>query len=166
MLNGKEKAAAILSILGEELSQKVLSFLPENAAVSIISASENLKTPTRDVLDDLISEYNAYMLEPREVKPVTEPEKEQTAVAKKTGTPVDIISSVSPEQLANILKTERSEIAAYVLSHLPVEKIYETLTLLGEGRQTVESKLVSIKDVPMAKEMGDKVLKAISERLI
>jgi len=157
MLKGKEKAAAILSILGEEISQKILSFLPEEAAVSVISASENLPTPTKEVLQDVIAEYNTYMSA-----------QSQDAANKKvikTGSPLEIISSASGQDLARVLKEERGEISAFVLSHLPVERIYEILPLLGESRQTIESRLMSIKDVPMAKELADKVLKAVSERL-
>ena len=43
MLQGYDKAAAVLSLLGDELSQKILSYIPEESAVSIMAASEKLK---------------------------------------------------------------------------------------------------------------------------
>ncbi len=170
MLKGYERAAAVLSLLGDELSQKVLSYIPEETAVSIISASETLKTPTKEVLLDVVSEFNDYMVnakkEPAEHVAEEETKAEEGAEpAASPGSPLDMISRASAKSLAKALEGERPEVSAYVLSHLPVEKIYETLHLLKENRGVVESRLLSIKDVPIAKELEEQVLKNISERL-
>ena len=171
MLKGYEKAAAVLSLLGDELSQKILSYLPENDAISIITASEKLRTPTKDALLDVVSEFNDYMVNAEKNAPARQAEEEvkmneaESAANEQPGSPLDIISKASAESLAKALEVERPEISAYVLSHLPVEKIYTTLNLLKENRQLVESRLLSIKDVPIAKELEEKVLKNISERL-
>jgi flagellar motor switch protein FliG len=171
VLKGYEKAAAVLSLLGDELSQKILSYLPENDAISIITASEKLRTPTKDALLDVVSEFNDYMVNAEKKVPLNQPEEEPKVSESETfppaqpGSPLDIISRVSEESLAKALEVERPEISAYVLSHLPVEKIYGTLNLLKDNRQLVESRLLSIKDVPIAKELEEKVLKSISERL-
>lgn len=166
MLKGHEKAAAILSLLGDELSQKILSYLPEEAAISIISASERLSTPTKETLLGVVSEFNDYMVrvgdkepEPAEVVPEGHP-------AAEPGSPLDIIYKAPPAQLAKALESERPEVSAYVLSHLPVEKIYETLTLLKESRQAIEERLISIRDVPIGKELEDKILKTVSEKIV
>jgi len=171
VLKGYEKAAAVLSLLGDELSQKVLSYLPENEAISIITASEKLRTPTKDALLDVVSEFNDYMVNAEKSAPVRQAEEEVkmndngSAANEQPGSPLEMISKASSESLAKALEVERPEISAYVLSHLPVEKIYTTLNLLKENRQLVESRLLSIKDVPIAKELEEKVLKNISERL-
>jgi len=161
MLKGKEKAAAVLSLLGEELSQKVLGFLPEDKAMEILNASETLTTPTRDTLMDVVAEFNTYMKQPPKTQ--TSPPAEEKPVA--AGTPLDRIVHAKPEMLAQVLEKERPEISAYVLSHLPIEKIYEILGLLRDSREAVESRLVSIKDVPVAKEIEDNILNTIAERL-
>jgi len=171
VLKGYEKAAAVLSLLGDELSQKILSYLPENDAISIISASEKLRTPSKDTLLDVVSEFNDYMVNAEKNANVRQAEEEVkmnesgSAAAEQPGSPLDMISKASAESLAKALEVERPEISAYVLSHLPVEKIYTTLNLMKEDRQLVESRLLSIKDVPIAKELEEKVLKNISERL-
>lgn len=170
MLKGYERAAAVLSLLGDELSQKILSYIPEDAAVAIISASETLKTPTKDVLLDVVSEFNDYMVnakkEPAERAAEEGTKTEEEAVpSAQPGSPLDMISGASAQSLAKALEGERPEVSAYVLSHLPVEKIYETLNLLKENKALVESRLLSIKDVPIAKELEEKILKNISERL-
>jgi flagellar motor switch protein FliG len=172
VLKGYEKAAAVLSLLGDELSQKILSYLPENDAISIITASEKLRTPTKDALLDVVSEFNDFMVNAEKSAPVRQAEDEvinkseaEAASQEKPGSPLDIISRASEESLAKALEVERPEISAYVLSHLPVEKIYGILNLLKDNRQLVESRLLSIKDVPIAKELEEKVLKNISERL-
>jgi len=171
VLKGYEKAAAVLSLLGDELSQKILSYLPENDAISIITASEKLRTPTKDALLDVVSEFNDYMVNAEKSAPVRQAEEEvkmneaESTATEQPGSPLDVISRASEESLAKALEVERPEISAYVLSHLPVEKIYGTLNLLKENRQLVESRLLSIKDVPIAKELEEKVLKNISERL-
>ncbi|MFH1710067.1 MAG: hypothetical protein ABH860_03210 [bacterium] len=169
MLKGYERAAAVLSLLGDELSQKILGYLPEDTAVSIISASERLKTPTKDVLLDVVSEFNDHMVNAQKAS-VESAEEEiktdaETAVSIHSGSPLDVISEASAQSLAKALEAERPEITAYVLSHLPVEKIYETLNLFKENRELVEARLLSIKDVPIAKELEEKLLKTISERL-
>ena len=171
MLKGRERAAAVLSLLGDELSQQVLSYLPEDDAVAIISASEKLRTPTKDVLMDVVSEFNYYMVNAKKtpVEPVKENEeevKEEHPVSTaQPGTPLDVIFRASAQSLAKVLEAERPEMAAYVLSHLPAEKIYEILNLLKENKSLVESRILSMKDVPIAKELEDQVLKGISERL-
>jgi len=171
VLKGHEKAAAVLSLLGDELSQKILSYLPEDDAVSIITASEKLKTPTKEALLDVVSEFNDYMVNAEKNAPVLRAEEEakgsgtETLPPAQPGSPLDIVSRASSQSLAKALEMERPEISAYVLSHLPVEKIYETLNLLKENRELVESRLLAIKDVPIAKELEEKVLKNISERL-
>ncbi len=165
-MNGIEKSAAILSLLGDELSHKILGYLPESDAISIINASENLKTPTRETLLEIVSEFNNYMSNPENMpsEAATSGEGEE-ASALPANTPLEMITAASPENLTKALQEERPEIAAYVLSHLPVEKIYEVLQMLGDMRGAVESRLISIKDVPMAKELEEKVLNTISARL-
>lgn len=168
MLRGTEKAAAVLSLLGDELAHKILSNLPEQVAVSIMDASEHLKTPTRADLIEAVSEFNGFMA--AQVQAHAEKE-EAAATAARTAAeiaklpPLERIVGASPEVLASALKDERPEISAYVLSHLPVEKIYETLTMLGDQKEHVESRLLTIKDVPIAKELEEKILKNISERI-
>ncbi len=163
MLKGYERAAAVLSLLGDELSQRILSHVPENDAVSIISAAETLKTPTKDVLLDVVSEFNDYMTTAQVEERLSM--EGGAPAAEEAGSPLDAISRASPKSLAKALETERPEVSAYVLSHLPVEKIYDVLTLLKENRSLVEARLLSIKDVPISKELEEKVMKSISERL-
>lgn len=175
MLKGYEKAAAIMSLLGDELSQKILSNLPEDMAVKIINTSESLKTPSKDDLLTAVAEFNEHMETPAEPKAdVQEQNVDENAghtdgqaaeVPVNKSDPISVIENASPESLGAALSEERPEIAAYVLSHLPVEKIYDILPNLGNIRGSVESRLVSIKDVPIAKELEEKILKNISERL-
>jgi len=169
MLQGYERAAAVLSLLGDELSHKILGYLPENEAVSIITASEKLKTPTKEALLEVVSEFNDYMVNVQKPQEAEKTAEEKTAAEEPPApaeAPLDIISKASAESLAKALDTERPEISAYVLSHLPVEKIYETLSLLKDNRRLVEERLLSIKDVPIAKEIEEQVLKNISERIV
>jgi len=166
VLKGYEKAAAVLSLLGEELSQKILSYLPEDIAVSVITASENLKTPTKEALLGAVSEFNDYMMNAEKKGPAPEKREAQSLSSAASATPLEIISRASSGDLAKALETERPEIYAYVLSHLPVEKIYEVLSLIKDNKELIESRILSIKDVPIAKELEEKVLKTISERLV
>ena len=165
MLKGYEKAAAVLSLLGDELSQKILSYLPEDIAVSVITASENLKTPSKEALLDAVSEFNDYMINAEKKEPAPEEIETQSSSTAALASPLEVISRASSQALAKALETERPEISAYVLSHLPVEKIYEILGLVKENKELIESRILSIKDVPIAKELEEKVLKTISEKL-
>jgi len=162
-LKGSEKAAAILSLLGDELSHKILSYLPEETAVSIIGTSEKLKVPGKDALLQLISEFNDHMSKEPEARPQ---ETVENLPPVEPGSPLEKITRARPAEIAKALEIERPEIAAYVLSHLPVEKIYETMNLLKENRGAIEERLLSIKDVPISKELQERILKTISERLV
>jgi len=167
MSKGYEKAAAILSLLGDELSQKILINLPEDMAVAIISASEKLKTPTREELLGLVSEFSDGMQRAgSQAVPSGGGQSANDTGITSASTPLEIIENSSSIRIAEVIKGERSEIAAYVLSHLPVEKIYEILTMLGDTKDQVESKLIALKDVPIAKELEDRILKSVSERLV
>ena len=135
-------------------------------AVSIMTASENLKTPSRDELIQAVSELNESMSVP--MPPETPAEGSHGGAAasnRENMTPLERISSARPGGDSGGAQAGKAEIAAYVLSHLPIEKIYEVLTLLGDLRESVEARLISIKDVPIAKELEEKILKNISERL-
>lgn len=166
MLQGYERAAAVLSLLGDELSHKILGYLPEKDAVSIITASEKLQTPTKEALLEVVSEFNDFMVNAQKAPAAQSGQAEEKIIEEAPPElPLDIISKASAESLAKALETERPEISAYVLSHLPVEKIYETLKLLKANKELVESRLLTIKDVPIAKELEEKVLKNISERI-
>ena len=169
-MKGYDRAAAVLSLLGDELSQKILSYVPEESAVAIMSASEALKTPSREDLLEAVTEFNSYMMNAGKTPPEhhTEepvPPAAAPAAIQDDGTPLGKISAASAQSLAKALDTDRPEIAAYVLTHLSAEKIYETMNLLKENRQQIEGKILSIKDVPMAKELEEKILKNIAERL-
>ena len=170
MLQGYDRAAAVLSLLGDELSQKILSYIPEETAVSILAASEKLRTPTKEELMEAVTEFNEHLSNAHaapEVNMESSPAAEgHPAPPAEGGTPLEMITMASSAALAKALETERPEISAYVLSHLPVEKIYETLNLIKDDRQLIEERLLSIKDVPMASELEEKVLKSISERLV
>jgi flagellar motor switch protein FliG len=175
MLKGFEKAAAVMALLGDELSQQILANMPEDIAVKIINTSERLKTPTKDALMTAVSEFNEYMENPVEIEQTetqTTGESSRSSEASAQSDkpmptdPIGRIENASPSVLGAALSQERPEIAAFVLSHLPVEKIYDILPNLGDIRNAVETRLVSIKDVPIAKELEDKILKNISERLI
>ena len=166
MLKGYEKAAAVLSLLGDELSQKILSYLPEDIAVSVITASENLKTPTKEALLDAVSEFNDYMMNAEKKGPAPEERETHPLSPAAPTSPLEVISAASSGALAKALELERPEISAYVLSHLPAEKIYEILSLIKENKELIESRILSIKDVPIAKELEEKILKTISERLV
>jgi flagellar motor switch protein FliG len=175
MLKGYEKAAAVLSLLGDELSHQILSNLPEEMAVAIIEASNRLVTPTKEDLIEAVSEFNGYMQTEQPPTPQEIEKEEESALVNaepvkqevaEPATPLERIIQADSAKVATALNQERPEIAAYVLSHLPVEKIYEVLSLIGDMKESVESRLISIKDVPIAKELEEKILKNISERLI
>ena len=170
MLQGYDRAAAVLSLLGDELSQKILSYIPEETAVSILAASEKLRTPSKEELLEAVTEFNEHLSNARDIPEAQAEEaagsEGHPALPAEGGTPLEMITKASSAALAKALETERPEISAYVLSHLPVEKIYETLNLIKDDRQLIEERLLSIKDVPMAEELEENVLKTISERLV
>ena len=64
------------------------------------------------------------------------------AVPAEGGTPLGDDHEGIIEALAKALEPERPEISAYVLSHLPVEKIYETLNMIR--RQAADRRTASL----------------------
>ncbi|MFC1559481.1 hypothetical protein ACFL4F_00070 [Candidatus Margulisiibacteriota bacterium] len=161
MLTGKERAAMLLSLLGSKHSEGVLDHLPPDVSDSIAKAlTKTKKKPSTAEISEIVSEADKYA--------ATESPSAAPAGPKGIGEaspPVELITRSSPSKLARALKGERPEFIAFILSHLPVESIYDTLSLLGDVRKEVEEKLLHMKDVPIAEVFQTQVLDIVAKRL-
>lgn len=161
MVTGKEKAAMLLSLLGSKYSEGILDHLPADVSDSIAKAlSKTKKTPSEAEVSEIVGEVNRYMAGADASGAAAGPKGAGGAVS-----PVELITRSSPSKLARALKGERPEFIAFILSHLPVESIYDTLSLLGDVRKEVEEKLLHMKDVPIAEVFQTQVLDIVAKRL-
>ena len=166
MVTGREKAAQFLSILGSKYSEKILDHLPadvSDAIAGVLSEGKRKLSPAEisAIIDDFNASIYAIEFEEKEVPAPLEGEKGEVSVP-----PVEIITKASPDELAKALKDERPEFIAFILSHLPVERIHEVLSLLGNVRREVEEKLIHMKDVPITAVFQDQVLDIVAKRLM
>ena len=167
MLNGKERAAILLSVLGSEYSEKILDHLPSDVSGAIAEVlSKGRKKPSTDDISEIIDKFSMYMSNPEpETDEDVDEEAASPAAKGKRGDPVNIIIKASSDSIALAIKGERPEFIAFVLSHLPVNKINEILSKLGNLRREVEEKLIHMKDVPMTEVFQDQVLDIVAKRL-
>lgn len=160
MANGKEKAAIFLSVLGSEYSGKVVEHLPSDVSDAIAEVlTKRQKKASADEVSGIIDEFKSKISSGKY-------EQEQVPAQGQGMSSSDIISRASPERVAKVLMDERPEFIAFVLSHLPVEKIHEILLLLGNIRKDVEERLLHMKDVPMTDVFQEQVLDIVAKRLM
>jgi len=158
MLSGKQKAAIFLKLLGSQYSGRVLDHLPKDVSdeiARILAGSK--KKPTSAEVSEVLTEFDGYMSSAKE--------QEVGGKDRPAGSPISMITSATPSRLAKALKGERPEFIAFVLSHLPVERIYDVLSLLGDARKEIEEKLLHMKDVPMTDVFQNQVLDIVARRL-
>ncbi|MFA5098394.1 MAG: hypothetical protein WC490_07225, partial [Candidatus Margulisiibacteriota bacterium] len=63
-LSGREKATILLSLLGPELAERILSFLPEDLADLITGGINRLPTPSSDAIKTVLDEFAGFVALP------------------------------------------------------------------------------------------------------
>lgn len=168
-LSGREKATILLSLLGADLAEKILSYLPEDLADLITSGINSLPTPSSDAIKSVLDEFAGFVslpsaekqapaaIETHSAEPAREPETSKT--------PFDAVFYAHPKKLAMALASERTPVAAYVLSLMPAVASTEVLSLMPERKKEIESLMKTLKKPAIAEKMNENILKALAEKI-
>ena len=132
-LTGREKATIFLSILGSDVSSRVLRYLPEEIADLIASGINHLPTPSPQALSEVLDDYQGFLaLPPPDEVPEPVP-----------GRPA------APRKSYAALITERPQTTAFLLSIMPEEDRAEVLQALPREKALIEELLAGIKNNPL-----------------
>ena len=132
-LTGREKATIFLSILGADVSSRVLRYLPEEIADLIAAGINHLPSPSSQVLSEVLDEYQSFLALPETATP--EPPPPPRAAA--------------PRRSFAALMYERPQMTAFLLSLLPDEEKAEVLQALPRERALIEELLAGLKANPL-----------------
>ncbi|HVN66917.1 MAG TPA: hypothetical protein VMT55_00970, partial [Candidatus Sulfotelmatobacter sp.] len=72
-LTGREKATIFLSILGADVSSRVLRYLPGELADLIAAGVNHLPTPSPEALSEVMEEYRGFLALPAAPPPPPRP---------------------------------------------------------------------------------------------
>ena len=137
-LSGREKATIFLSILGAETSARVLRYLPDELADLIAAGINHLPTPSPDALREVLGEFKGYL---------SLPKKEASPRLTESTEDVPGVSATEPRSKKSyiMLRYERPQTIAFLLSLLSEYEREEALNSLPRERNAVEDLLYSLK---------------------
>jgi len=170
-LSGREKATILLSLLGSELAERILSFLPEDLADLITGGINRLPTPSSDAIKTVLDEFAGFVALPQgssEERITSLPEDLAGTAAEapqaSNSVPDQVLYS-HPKKLAMALSSERTPVCAYVLSLMPAVASAEVLSLMPERRREIESLMRALKKPPIAEKLDEALLKTLAEKM-
>jgi len=148
-LSGPDRAAALLSLLGEEFARRVASHLGDRERALLEERLRTMQEVPPEVAQEVIHELR------RALRRGAFPRREQTEEqqARRKETPPEIppgmkaLQELPPDQLAEMLEGESPQIIAFILAHLPPTTSAGVLGLLpDELRAEVGVRLATLRD--------------------
>jgi flagellar motor switch protein FliG len=145
-LSGREKATIFLSILGADVSTRILRYLPNELAQLIVSGLNRLPSPSPEALTEVLNEFSNFVALP-------EPKKEEAVrqIEEKPAPPPQ------PKRSYGVLMYERPQMVAFLLSLLPEDARKEALQSFPREKSTVADLLEALKKNPLTDKIGDKL---------
>lgn len=148
-LSGREKATIFLSILGAEVSARVLRYLPNELADLIAAGVNHLPTPSPEALYEVLDEFESYLALPE----------------AKVAAPPRIEKPPPPKRSYAILMYERPQMIAYLLSFMPEDQREEALLSLPREKGVVEKLLSDLKKNPLSPKLEAKLREQFKDKL-
>jgi hypothetical protein len=140
VLTGREKATIFLSILGADVSSRVLRYLPDELADLIAAGINHLPSPSPEALAEVLGEYNGFLALPAAgAAPVYEPVVQQP---KKNFAP---------------LFYERPQVAAFIMSLLPENEREAAWRAFPKNRAAVEELILTLKETPLQPRLEEQL---------
>ena len=131
-LSGREKATIFLSILGADISARVLRYLPDELADLIASGINHLPSPSPTALTEVLEDFNSFLAIPAPETP-----------------PMPLISEkpmpVRPKRSYGLLLYERPQMTAFLLSLLSPSEQQEALTNFPRDKNRIEEIMHNLK---------------------
>jgi flagellar motor switch protein FliG len=170
MANPEQRVAILLNLLGDEVSESVLTTIPENRAARVRERLAAVKKdhPSSREIDDVLGEFQRFFhLVARQESPRlrvvggvveegpgesnrngstsdTSQVKRSFPKVEPTDDPVADLNRLDPAQIAAALKGEHPRSVSIVIKNLPATKAIETMGLLPE--ETRGAAFVQLKD--------------------
>src|SRR3989344_2528112 len=127
VLTGREKATIFLSILGADVSSRVLRYLPEEIADLIAAGINHLPTPSPQALSEVLDEYQSFLALPESAAPEPPPRP------------------AAPRRSSAALMYERPQTTAFLLSLMPAEERTEALQAMPREKARLEELIAGLK---------------------
>lgn len=121
VLTGREKATIFLSILGSDVSSRVLRYLPDEIADIIAAGINHLPTPSPEALSEVINEYQSFLALAGPEQPAPLPPPPPPA----------------PRKSYTALMYERPQLVAFILSLLDAGEQSDLLTSFPRDRSII-----------------------------
>ncbi|HEY3347787.1 MAG TPA: flagellar motor switch protein FliG, partial [Nitrospirota bacterium] len=172
-LKGHEKAAVLLSVLGEETAAQVLRNLNEEDIAEISEAFGRISRISKDNLDDVITDFGKRLTSKAEVI-VSGEDFLKSAVSKVLGADkakeiisrstdfqgMESLKRLDARTIANFIKGEHPQTIALILSNIEAEQASQIIPYLHEEVQPeVILRMATMEGVPPS------VLKEVEEVL-
>jgi len=140
VLTGREKATIFLSILGTDVSSRVLRYLPDELADLIAAGINHLPSPSPEALAEVLGDYRGFLALPAaEERPVYEP-----------------VVQPAKKNLAPLLY-ERPQIAAFIMSLLPADEREAAWRAFPKNRAAIEELLLTLKETPLKARLEEQL---------
>ncbi|MCU0641391.1 MAG: hypothetical protein MUC35_04820 [Candidatus Margulisbacteria bacterium] len=142
-MTGREKATIFLSLLGADVSARVLRYLPDELADVIAAGINHLPTPSPDALAEIMAEYNSFLALPPPIERTEQIVYETApAVARKNYAP---------------LLYERPQLAAFIVSLLPADEREAALRAFPKNRAAIEELLTALKENDLQPKIAERL---------
>lgn len=142
VLSGREKTTIFLSILGADVSSRVLRYLPDELADLIAAGINHLPTPSPDALSEILDEYQSFLAIPETASPSFLNQEKAPPVTRVENKP-------APERPAKkpytALMYERPQMAAFLILALPEEERADALNALPKEKANIEELMSGLK---------------------
>lgn len=147
-LSGREKATIFLSILGADVSSRVLRYLPDEIADLIAAGINHLPTPSPEALSEVIDEYQSFLALPEAPMPS-----------------YPLPPPPAPRKSYAALMYERPQTVAFLLSLMNEDEKQEALRALPRDRALLEELLAGLKVSPLRGKLEDKLKEVFAGKI-
>lgn len=162
-LSGREKATILLSILGTDLSSKVMGYLPSEFADLIAQGIDRLPKPSPEALAKVLDDFSSFMaLAKAPARKVIEDNSAKPSYPRNN---LDAIFYSQPKKIAIALSAERIPTIAFLLSYLPQVQADEVLSFMSERKREIESAIRNIKKPIISEKIKIKLMEILAGRL-
>lgn len=139
VLTGREKATIFLSILGADISSRILRYLPNELADLIAAGINHLPTPSPEALSEVLDEYQSFLALPEAAS--------QPALAYQPAT----------QRSFSVLMYERPQVAAFLISLLSENEREDALRSVARERAVVEQLVGALRTTPLRPRLEEQL---------
>lgn len=179
-LTGPRKAAVLLMVMGESFATQVFKHLNEEEVRAIGDHMSKIKTVDTKTVSSIMDEFFSSLSErnlvglngtnffKKTVSQAFDSRKADTLLSQISGKdghrPFEMLRSLSPQVLANLLVEEHPQTIALILVNLDYQSAAETIQLLPEAAQSeVIIRIADLDNVPS--EIVDEIQEVILEQV-